>query len=93
MSEETSQEMFEDLIMSTAIILALKQKPTLSPGDTCVHASDDMSYQFYRYENGKAVVGYNGVCRSFPAEEVFDVNLVLKISIDIAARSSLISLN
>jgi hypothetical protein len=44
-------------IISQAIEQVLSERLLLSPGDTACHSSDDMSYIFYRYENGNAIVG------------------------------------
>ena len=35
-----------------------------------------MSYIFYRYENGNAIVGWDGATKLFPMREVFDPNIV-----------------
>ena len=35
-----------------------------------------MSSMFYKYENGNAIVGWDGVTKSFTMSEVFDQNIV-----------------
>jgi hypothetical protein len=42
-----------------------------------------MSYVFHKYENGSAIVGWDGVTKSFPMREVFDPNIVQARAIDI----------
>lgn len=71
-------------IISQAIERVLAERLLLSPGDTAAHISDSsMSYEFYRYENGSAIVGWDGVTKSFPMREVFDPNIVQARAIDI----------
>ena len=67
-------------IIASAIASVLSENRILSPGDTVAHASDPMTYEFYKYENGMAVVGFNGVTKSFPMGEVFDPNVVNKVA-------------
>ena len=68
--------MDHEQIIDKAIAQVLSERLLLSPGDTAAHVSDSMSYEFYRYENGSAMVGWNGVTKSFPMREVFDPNIV-----------------
>jgi hypothetical protein len=63
-------------IIDQAIKQVLSERLLLSPGDTVCHSSDDMTYMFYKYENGNAIVGQDGVTKSFPMREVFDPNIV-----------------
>ena len=70
-------------IISQAIKQVLAERLLLSPGDTAAHISDSMSYKFYRYENGKAIVEWDGVTKSFPMREVFNPNIVQARAIDI----------
>jgi hypothetical protein len=70
-------------IIASAIAIVLSENRILSPGDTVAHASDPMAYEFYKYENGMAVVGFNGVTKSFPMGEVFDVNVVNKVALSL----------
>jgi hypothetical protein len=67
-------------IIASAIAIVLSENRILSPGDTVAHHSDPMAYEFYKYENGMAVVGLNGVIKSFPMGEVFDPNVVKKVA-------------
>jgi hypothetical protein len=67
-------------IIASAIAIVLSENQILSPGDTVAHPSDPMTYEFYKYENGMAVVGLNGVTKSFPMGEVFDPNVVDKVA-------------
>jgi hypothetical protein len=80
-------------IIASAIAIVLSENRILSPGDTVVHASDRMAYEFYKYENGMAVVGFNGVTKSFPMGEVFDVNVVNKVAQKIKFNSLVPSMN
>ena len=79
-----------DRITSQAIEQVLSERLLLSPGDTAAHVSDRMSYEFYRYENGSAIVGWDGVTKSFPIREVFDPNIVkaraMQINFGVLAR-------
>ena len=70
-------------IIDQAIKQVLSERLLLSPGDTAAHFSDSMTYEFYRYENGSAIVGWDGVTKSFPMREVFDPNIVKARAIDI----------
>jgi hypothetical protein len=80
-------------IIESAIAIVLGEKRLLCPGDTVAHASDPMTYEFYKYENGMAVVGFNGVTKSFPMGEVFDVNVVNKVAYEIKFNSFALSMN
>jgi hypothetical protein len=80
-------------IIASAIAIVLSENQILSPGDTVAHASDSMTYEFYKYENGMAVVGFNGVTKSFPMGEVFDVNVVNKVAQKIKFNSLVPSMN
>jgi len=44
-------------IIDSAIEIVLAETRLLSPGDTVAHASDENTYEFFRYENGNAIVG------------------------------------
>ncbi|MCE2836579.1 MAG: hypothetical protein LW834_06425 [Cyanobium sp. 49614_E6] len=70
-------------IINQAIEQVLSERLLLSPGDTACHSSDSMSYVFHKYENGSAIVGWDGVTKSFPMREVFDPNIVQARAIDI----------
>jgi hypothetical protein len=74
-------------IIASAIAIVLSENRILSPGDIVAHASDPISYEFYKYENGMAVVGFNGVTKSFPMGEVFDPNIVNKVAQKIKSNS------
>jgi hypothetical protein len=80
-------------IIHSAIEIVLKERRLLSPGDTAAHASDPKTYAFYRYENGNAVIGFNGVIKSFPMWEVFDPNIVKKVALEVQANLLLPSKN
>jgi hypothetical protein len=80
-------------IIASAIAIVLSENRILSPGDTVAHASDPMTYEFYKYENGMAVVGLNGVIKSFPMGEVFDPNVVKKVAKEINFNSLMPSMN
>jgi hypothetical protein len=80
-------------IIAAAIETVLAEGRLLSPGDTAAHSSDPMSYEFYRYENGNAIVGYNGITKSFPMREVFDPNIVCKCAVQIQTNLPLPSKN
>jgi hypothetical protein len=80
-------------IIASAITIVLSENRILSPGDIVAHASDPMSYEFYKYENGMAVVGFNGVIKSFPMVEVFDVNVVNKVVKEFKFNSFALSMN
>jgi hypothetical protein len=70
-------------IIDSAIKIVLEEGHLLSPGDTVAHSSDKMTYEFVRYENGNAIVGWDGITKSFPASEVFDPNIVRKVALDL----------
>jgi hypothetical protein len=70
-------------IIDSAIQIVLAEGRLLSPGDTAAHASEEMIYEFLRYENGNAIIGLNGVVKSFPAKEVFDPRIVQKVAHEI----------
>ena len=67
-------------ITDSAIKIVLAERHLLSPGDTAAHASDECTYKFFRYENGNAIVGWNGVVKSFPMWEVFDPNVLQRVA-------------
>ena len=70
-------------IIDSAIQIVLAEGRLLSPGDIAAHASDNTAYKFLRYENGNAIVGWNGVVKCFPAREVFDPNVVQQVAYEI----------
>jgi hypothetical protein len=80
-------------ITESAIAIVLGENHLFSPGDVVAHASDQMTYEFYKYENGMAVVGFNGVTKSFPMGEVFDPNVVREVAEQILLNSILPSMN
>ena len=80
-------------IIAAAIEIVLTERCLLSPGDAAAHASDPLSYEFYRYENGNTIVGYNGITKSFPMLEVFDPNIVRKCAAQIQSALLLPSKN
>jgi hypothetical protein len=80
-------------IIASAIAIVLSENRILSPGDTVAHPSDPMAYEFYKYENGMAVVGFNGVIKSFPMGEVYNPNVVSKVSQEIKFNSLVPSMN
>jgi hypothetical protein len=73
-------------IIDSAIQIVLAEGRLLSPGDTATHASADKAYSFLRYEDGNAIVGWNGVVKSFPAQEVFDPNVVQRVAREIQQK-------
>jgi hypothetical protein len=77
----------------SAIAIVLDQNRLFSPGDPVGHASDRMTYEFYKYENGMAVVGFDGVTKSFPIGEVFNPNVVREVATQIMLNSILPSMN
>ena len=71
-------------VIDQAIEQVLSERLLLSPGDAVCHSgSDGMVYTFHKYENGYAIVGWDGVTKSFPMREVFDPNIVQARAIDI----------
>lgn len=82
-----------DSVIASAIAIVLGENHLLSSGDAVAHASDPMTYEFYKYENGMAVVGFNGVTKSFPMGEVFNPNVVKKVALEIRFNSLLPSMN
>jgi hypothetical protein len=80
-------------IIASAIATVPSENRILSPGDTVAHPSDPMAYEFYKYENGMAVVGLNGVIKRFPMGEVFDPNVVNKVAQEINFNSLMPSMN
>jgi hypothetical protein len=85
--------MQDSQIKESAIAIVLGENRLFSPGDPVGHASDRMTYEFYKYENGMAVVGFNGVTKSFPMGEVFDPNVVNKVAQKIKFNSLVPSMN
>jgi hypothetical protein len=85
--------MNNDQIIDSAIEIVLAEMRLLSPGDTAAHASDENTYEFFRYENGKAIVGWNGTIKSFPMREVFDPDIVKKVALEVQANLLLPSRN
>lgn len=85
--------MTNEQINDSAIAIVLKERRLLSPGDTATHPSDPNTYEFYRYENGNAIIGFNGAIKSFPAREVFDPNILKKVALEIQANLLLPSKN
>ncbi len=75
--------MTNDQIIDSAIKIVLEEKHSLSPGDPVAHSSDEMTYEFIRYENSNAIVGRNGITKSFPANEVFNPSIVKKVALDL----------
>jgi hypothetical protein len=70
-------------IIDSAIQIVLAEGRLLSPGDHAGHASEEMIYEFLRYENGNAIIGWNGVVKSFPAKEIFDPRIVQQVAHEI----------
>jgi hypothetical protein len=75
--------MTNDQIIDSDIKIVLEEGHLLSPGDPVAHSSDEMTYEFIRYENGNAIVGWNGITKSFPANEVFNPNIAKKVALDL----------
>jgi hypothetical protein len=82
-----------DQIIDSAIKIVLAEERSLSPGETVAHVSDPIAYEFLRYENGNAIVGWDGVVKSFPAREVFNPNIVKRVALEIQRNLILPSMN
>jgi hypothetical protein len=85
--------MDNDQIIDLAIQTVLAERRLLAPGDAAAHVSDDLVYEFLRYESGDAIVGFNGMVKSFPAQEVFDPNIVKEVAFEMQANLLSLSRN
>jgi len=85
--------MDNDQIIDLAIQTVLDERRLLAPGDAAAHVSDDLVYEFLKYESGNAIVGFNGVVKSFPAQEVFDPNIVKEVVLELQVNLLFLSRN
>lgn len=72
----------EQLIKSMIPVL-LAKRLYLSFGETAAHESDEYTYKFLRYAGDVAeVMSVDGSIFTFPADEVFNPNVLMKMCLD-----------
>lgn len=66
--------------IAAAIEQAKARHLRLLPGDCVAHESDPIAYRLDRVVNGVAYVSAGDVAKTFPFNEIFDLNLGKKIA-------------